>query len=69
MSVCTRAECPHDRGVFIWLGDGPEPDGTYPYVHDTTMAPGHLEVCGAMPFATAEEAGEAPLSAPLGSAA
>jgi hypothetical protein len=50
--------CPHDRGVFIWLADGPEADGTYPWVHDTTVGPGLLEVCGLMPFATAAEAGE-----------
>lgn len=59
MSVCTRATCPHERGVFIWLGDGPDADGTYPWVHDTTMIPGHLVVCDLMPGATAEEAGEA----------
>lgn len=62
MSVCTRAVCPHEppQGVFIWLGDGPEPDGTYPWVHDTSKSPGHLEVCELMPFATPEEAGEVP---------
>jgi hypothetical protein len=65
MSVVTRAICPHGRGVFVWLGDGPwlgdpaDPDyGGYPYVHDTSTSPGHLEVCELMPFATAEEAGE-----------
>lgn len=65
MSFCTRATCPHDRGVFIWHGDGPwlgdktDPDyGGYPWVHDTTMIPGHLQVCDLMSFATAEEAGE-----------
>jgi hypothetical protein len=67
MSVCTRAECPHKRGVFIYLADGPwlgdpaDPDyGRYPYVHDTSRAEarGALEVCELMPFATPEEAGE-----------
>lgn len=65
MSFCTRATCPHDRGVFIWHGDGPwlgnesDPDyGGYPWVHDTAVGPGHLQVCDRMPFATAEEAGE-----------
>lgn len=66
MSVCTTGTCPHDRGVFVWLGDGPwrgdesDPDyNSYPWVHDTTMVPGHLEVCELMPFATPAEAGEA----------
>ena len=65
MSVCTRATCPHDRGAFVWLGGGPwfgdeaDPDyGRYPWVHDTTMVPGHLVVCELMRFATPEEAGE-----------
>lgn len=65
MSFCTTATCPHDRGVFIWLSDGPwlgdpsDPDyGSYPWVHDTTMTPGHLEVCELKPFATPGEAGE-----------
>lgn len=58
MSVCTTGTCPHERGVFIWLADGPEPDGRYPWVHDTSTSPGHLEVCDLKPFATAEEAGE-----------
>jgi hypothetical protein len=64
LSFCTRNRCDHDRGVFAWLGDGPwlgdegDPDyGGYPFVHDTTMTPGHLEVCELMAFATAEEAG------------
>ena len=21
--MCTTAACPHGRGVFVWLGDGP----------------------------------------------
>lgn len=65
MSFCTASRCPHDRGVFAWLGDGPwlgdpaDPDyGGYPWVHDTSTRPGHLEVCDLMPFATAGEAGE-----------
>jgi hypothetical protein len=65
MSFCTRGRCPHDRDAFIWLGDGPwlgdesDPDyGRFPWVHSTTMTPGHLEVCELKPFATAEEAGE-----------
>jgi hypothetical protein len=65
MSFCTRAKCPHDRGVFVWLGDGPwlgdpsDPDhGNFPWTHDTTMTSGHLEVCELMPFATPGEAGE-----------
>jgi hypothetical protein len=65
VSFCTRSTCPHDRGVFVWLGDGPwlgdpaDPDyGSYPWVHDTTMTPGHLEVCELMAFATPREAGE-----------
>jgi hypothetical protein len=65
VSVVTRAVCPHERGVFIWLGDGPwavdpaDPEhGRYPYVHDTSTSPGHLEVCELMAFATAAEAGE-----------
>ena len=58
MSLCITAACPHGRGVFVWLGDGPEDDGTYPWVHDTSTSPGHLHVCDAMPFATAAEAGE-----------
>lgn len=71
MSVCTTGKCPHKQGkqgVFIWLGDGPwlddpaDPDyGRYPWVHDTTMIPGHLVVCDLLPFATAEEAEEEPL--------
>jgi hypothetical protein len=65
VSFCTRGRCPHDRGVFAWLGDGPwladsaDPDyGGYPWVHDTTMTPGHLEVCELKAFAAPEEAGE-----------
>jgi len=65
MSRCTTSTCPHGRGVFAWLGDGPwlgdesDPDyGSYPWVHDTTMVPGHLQVCDLMPFATPAEAGE-----------
>jgi hypothetical protein len=67
MSVVTRAICPHNRGAFLWLGDGPyrgeesDPDNNgYPWVHDTSSpdARGALEVCELMPFATAEEAGE-----------
>lgn len=59
MSECITATCPHQRGAFIWLGDGPDSDGTYPWVHDTTMIPGHLVICELMPGATAGEAGEA----------
>lgn len=60
MSVCTTATCDHGRGVFIWLGDGPDDDGTYPWVHSTSSpdSPGHLTVCDLMKPATAEEAGE-----------
>src|ERR1700739_2622173 len=58
MSFSTRSRCAHDRDVFVWLGDGPGDDGTYPWVHSTTMTPGHLEVCELMPFATAEEVGQ-----------
>lgn len=65
MSVSTRGICPHERGVFVWLADGPwlgdpaDPGhGRYPWVHNTTMNPGHLVVCDLMPFATPEEAGE-----------
>ena len=65
MSLCITATCPHDRGVFIWLGDGPwlgdpaDPDyGGYPWLHSTSTSPGHLEVCDLKTFATAEEAGE-----------
>jgi len=58
MSLCITDTCPHGKTVFIWLGDGPGPDGRYPWVHSTTVSPGHLEVCGLMPPATAEEAGE-----------
>lgn len=61
MSVCTTATCPHDRTVFVWLGDGPDEDtGTYPWVHATTEpdSGGHLTVCDLMKPATAEEAGE-----------
>jgi hypothetical protein len=61
VSYCVTATCPHGRGVFIWLGDGPDPDGRYPWVHDTSVpgSPGHLEVCDLMEPATAVEAGEA----------
>ena len=69
MSRCNTGTCPHERGVFIWLADGPwrgepaDPDyGRYPWVHNTTMIPGHLTVCELMPFATAIEAGEAPMT-------
>jgi len=65
MSVCTTGTCPHGRGVFIWLGDGPwlgdpaDPEfGRYAWVHDSTTIPGHLVVCELMPFATPQEAGE-----------
>lgn len=69
MSVCTRGLglCPHGYGIFIlvgggpWLGDPADPEyGRYPWVHNTTMIPGHLVVCELTPFATAEEAGEKP---------
>ncbi len=63
--MLTPGTCPHGRDVFIWLGDGPwlgdekDPDhGRYPWVHGTTMTPGHLTVCELMPFATAAEAGQ-----------
>lgn len=76
MSRCTTGTCPHKRGVFIWLGDGPwrddpaDPDyGRYPWVHATTMIPGHLTVCELMPFATALEAGEAPVTTLVSAAA
>lgn len=59
MSECITGTCPHGRGAFIWLPDGPDADGTYPWVHDTTMLPGRMIVCDLMPGATAEEAGEA----------
>ena len=75
MSRCITGTCPHERGVFIWLADGPwrgdpaDPDyGRYPWVHDTTMIPGHLTVCELMPFATAIEAGEAPMTTGVGTA-
>ena len=75
MSRCITGTCPHERGVFIWLADGPwrgdpaDPDyGRYPWVHDTTMIPGHLTVCELMPFATAIEAGEAPMTTGVGAA-
>lgn len=65
MSFSVRSICPHGRGVFAWLGGGPwtgdpaDPDhGRYAWVHDTSVSPGHLEVCDRMPFASAEEAGE-----------
>jgi len=75
MSRCITGTCPHERGVFIWLADGPwrgdpaDPDyGRYPWVHNTTMIPGHLTVCDLMPFATAIEAGEAPMTTGAGTA-
>jgi hypothetical protein len=75
MSRCITGTCPHERGVFIWLADGPwrgdpaDPDyGRYPWVHNTTMIPGHLTVCELMPFATAIEAGEAPMTTGAGTA-
>jgi hypothetical protein len=67
VSVCTTGRCPHDRGVFIWLADGPwlgdqadSNHGGYPWVHDTTEpgSGGHLVVCDLKPFATPVEAGE-----------
>jgi hypothetical protein len=65
VSTCTTGTCPHGKHSFIWLGDGPwegdlaDPDfGRYPWVHSTTLIPGHLTVCDLMPFATPEEAGE-----------
>lgn len=67
MSVSISGTCPHGRGVFIWVADGPylgdpaDPDyGKYAWVHNTT-APGDrgcLRVCELMPFATAGESGE-----------
>jgi hypothetical protein len=75
MSRCITGTCPHERGVFIWLPDGPwrgdpaDPDyNRYPWVHNTTMIPGHLTVCDLMPFATAIEAGEAPMTTGAGTA-
>jgi hypothetical protein len=59
VSEFIKATCPHGRGAFIWLPDGPDDDGTYPWVHDSTMIPGHMIVCELMPGATPEEAGEA----------
>lgn len=65
MSVVTRAECPHGKGVFAWLGDGPQRGdqadlnwGRYPWVHDTSVGPGHLEVCDRMQFALPVDVGE-----------
>jgi hypothetical protein len=60
VSYCVTATCPHGRGVFIWLGDGQDPDGRYPWVHNTTLpgSRGHLEVCELMEAATAAEGGE-----------
>lgn len=65
MSVVTRSVCPHGRGVFAWLGDGPqrgdEADlnwGRYPWVHDSSTSPGHLEVCDLMQFALPVDVGE-----------
>ena len=65
MSLPVTVPCPHGRDAFTWLGDGPwlgdpeDPDyGNYPWVHSTTMTPGHLEVCDLKAFATPEEAGE-----------
>jgi hypothetical protein len=67
MSVCTTAACPHGKNSFVWLGDGPwhgdpgDPDcNRWPWVHATSVSPGRLEVCDLKPFATDEEAGEAP---------
>lgn len=67
VSVVTRAVCPHGRGVFAWLADGPwrgdqaDPNwGRYPWVHDTTRDGnhGHLEVCDLMQFALPVDVGE-----------
>lgn len=65
MSFSTPGTCPHDRDVFVWVADGPwlgdpaDPDyGHFPWVHNTSTSPGHLEVCDLKPFATLEEAGE-----------
>lgn len=67
MSFVTRATCPHGRGVFAWLGDGPQRGdqadlnwGRYPWVHDTTTPGdhGHLEVCDLMQFALPVDVGE-----------
>jgi hypothetical protein len=65
VSVVTRATCPHGRGVFAWLGDGPQrgdqadPNwGRYPWVHGTAAGPGHLEVCDLMQFALPVDVGE-----------
>lgn len=58
MSACTTGTCPHGKHSFIWLGDGPEADGTYPWVHAGPVGPGRLEVCDQMPFATPAQAGE-----------
>lgn len=67
MSFVTRATCPHKRGVFAWLADGPQrgdqsdPNwGRYPWVHDTTVPGGHgrLGVCDLMPFALPVDVGE-----------
>jgi hypothetical protein len=55
VSTCTTGTCPHDKDVFIWLPDG----APYPWVHARPVGPSQLEVCDAMPFATAAEAGEA----------
>lgn len=65
MSVVTRATCPHGQGVFAWLGDGPQRGdqadlnwGRYPWVHDSSTSPGHLEVCDLMQFALPVDVGE-----------
>jgi hypothetical protein len=67
VSFVTRATCPHKRGVFVWLADGPQrgdqsdPNwGRYPWVHDTTAPGGHglLEVCDRMQFVLPVDCGE-----------
>jgi hypothetical protein len=67
VSFPTRAVCPHERGVFAYLADGPQRGdendlnwGRYPWVHDTTAEGdhGHLEVCDLMQFALPVDVGE-----------
>lgn len=58
MSICVTAVCRHGKPSMIWLGNGPDETGTYPWVHAAPVGPSRLEVCDAMPWATAEEAGE-----------
>jgi hypothetical protein len=60
VSECITATCPHGLPAFIWVADGPDRSGGYPWVH-AVMEKGArgLADCALMPPATAEEAGEA----------